>query len=370
MREYNLYQVVETQDVYRYDAFAQELVQLGGKELGFIRYKEQLRINWQYLNSEQLTDVYLGFVGHTITGSVAIDNNWLHYYSGTISAGYSGTVTSIVATGFTGLSASEPTTTGEILLINGAGQSESVAYTVYSLDGSDYTFTVSATLSYVYLNGDTCRLKDTPIVKTSTIDTTDKDTGLIVCDLDAYNEVFQVKVQSLEQIQNCVLEMQIVEAGDLIFVAQTDWLAINLVDDASALPPPASGSSYYTKTEVDALLLDKMNFETANVDFKTAQQNTVYTVPAGYWAIPWMGIAFADSVTAYASAHTYKWLADAVDLTITDTSNIVSSGPVDKDSFGVSAYPAGTVFYYEVVAGATGTTVSGKVNLAFLLIQA
>jgi hypothetical protein len=90
------------------------------------------------------------------TFDCGLDKDFAHVLDqGTAGAGYSGAVTSIVVSGL-----STPSTlpsTGQITLTNGAGSSESVSYTAF--DGTD-TFTVSVTLTYTYLTGDTIKVDD------------------------------------------------------------------------------------------------------------------------------------------------------------------------------------------------------------------
>jgi hypothetical protein len=90
------------------------------------------------------------------TFDCGLDDDFEHKIDqGTASAGYSGAVTSIDVTGLT-LQSIIPST-GHIVLVNGAGDSDRVAYTAF--DGVD-TFTVSATLSNTYLLGDVVRVED------------------------------------------------------------------------------------------------------------------------------------------------------------------------------------------------------------------
>ena len=258
MRTYDLYQVIDTEDIYRYDNAAAELVQLGGRELPYIRYKEKMKINWQLLNSANVSDVYTGFAGSTISASAAMDNDWSHYLTGTLASSASGAVTSITISGLT----EEPYSGGTIILINSAEETESVNYTTVAASGSDYIFTVSATLSYSYNSGDEARVKDTPIIKVNNteIDQTDKDTGLFVISASGDTQPFQDKIQGSASISSCVFELKIYDASaDCIFVGQCDWLAMNIVDDDGSIPPPAVSSGYYTATQVDALLADKVD---------------------------------------------------------------------------------------------------------------
>jgi hypothetical protein len=146
-----------------------------------------------------------------------------------------------------------------MLLINSAGESESVAFTNYSVTSSVYTFTVSATLTYTYLADDVVRVKETPIIKSedADIDDTDKDTGLFLINLDGYTQAFQELAEGKDSISSCKFEHQIVDdTGKLIFALKFSFLCFGLLDDSGVIPP-APDDDYYTKTEVDALLAAK-----------------------------------------------------------------------------------------------------------------
>jgi len=90
------------------------------------------------------------------TFDCGLDDDFEHNLdTGTTSAGYSGAVVSIVVSGLTQQSLIP--STGHIVLINGADESDRVAYTAF--DGTD-TFTVSTTLSNTYLLGDEVQVQD------------------------------------------------------------------------------------------------------------------------------------------------------------------------------------------------------------------
>lgn len=90
------------------------------------------------------------------TFDCGLDDDFEHNIdTGTTAAGYSGAVTSIQASGLTQQSLIP--STGHIVLINGADESDRVAYTAF--DGTD-TFTVSTTLSNTYLLGDEVQVQD------------------------------------------------------------------------------------------------------------------------------------------------------------------------------------------------------------------
>jgi len=257
-RQYKIYIDMSTRNIY--DANA---TQLNDNTSPYIYYKENIQLQLQYLNAppvapivDEELDKYTGLAGLTIANSAAINNSSNHYDKGALNAGKSGTVTSIVVKN---LEAAPRLKSGTMLLINSAGESESIAFTNYSVTSSIYTFTVSATLTYTYLTDDMVRVKETPIIKSedADIDDTDKDTGLFLINLDGYTQTFQELAEGKDSISSCKFEHQIVDdTGKLIFALKFPFLCFGLLDDAGSIPP-APDDDYYTKTQVDALLTAK-----------------------------------------------------------------------------------------------------------------
>ncbi len=239
--------------------------QLSDKTLPFISYKEKMQLQVQYLTAPPVAPIvdgdlskYLSFAGLTLASSAVVDRNYNHYDKGLLNAGVSGAVTSIVVKS---LEAVPLLKSGTMLLINSAGQQESVAFTNYSVTSSVYTFTVSATLTYTYLADDSVRVKETPVIKSedASIDDTDKNTGLFLINLDGKTQPFQELVEGHEEIDNCKFEQQVYETSDVenpIFAIQFPYRCLGLIDDGGSVPP-APASDHYTKVQDDALLAGK-----------------------------------------------------------------------------------------------------------------
>jgi hypothetical protein len=87
------------------------------------------------------------------TFDCGLDKDFSHVLdTGTAGAGYTGAIVSVAVAGLT----KTIPTTGHIVLINGAGESDRIAYTNYAAG----TFTVSATLTYTYLLGNTVQVEE------------------------------------------------------------------------------------------------------------------------------------------------------------------------------------------------------------------
>ena len=187
-----------------------------------------------------------------------------------MNAGVSGAITSVAIKSLP----SDPPATGNVQLINGANESETFAYTSWTESGGVYTFTVSTTLSYTYLTDDTAKSTEALLIKTTTIDETDKDTGVFVVQLDADTRSFQSAVEGSSEILGCLFEHKVLDgSADLIFVSVFKFICLNIVDDDGALPPEINGN-YYTKTETNALLAGKMEL------VPTATEDNIFTADA------------------------------------------------------------------------------------------
>ena len=251
-RNYLVYYDVNTKRSYD-----ENQQQIGGTNQPYILFREKMTVTIQYLNSANPSDEYVGFNGLTITSSVAVDNDFVHFNTGALVGSYSGAITSVTASG---LSSVTPPSTGNLVLTNSSGESENVAYTARVKSGDNWIFTVSVTLTYSYANGDECKASEALIIKSpnSEIDQTDKDTGKFVVTLDANNEVYQELIQGKTELTGCSLEHQVRDVTpELIFVGRFLFRCFNIMDDEGAIPPPLSGN-FYTKAEVDALLAAKI----------------------------------------------------------------------------------------------------------------
>jgi hypothetical protein len=251
-------------------AYGADGVQLTQTSAPFIFFREQVQLTVQYIsgppNAVPPTNIYTGFSGSSISSSCCIDNDWAHFYPGTLAASLSaGAITSIQVAGLT--AAQVRATSGSIQLINSAGAYETVAYSGYSLSAGVYTFSVSATLSNSYGINATANLLKSEIVKelNADIDSSGYATGLFIFNLDGNTQPFSNLVADLKEIPGTatgsafsapVFEHQVYISGDRSFVSSFNFRCINVVDD-NAIPPPSPLSTFYTKVEVDGLLSSK-----------------------------------------------------------------------------------------------------------------
>lgn len=222
--------------------------------LPYIRYKERLELTLHLVtDGANPPTAYTGFAGESIAITAALDNDWDHWDTGAlVDSALSGTITEIEVSDLS----VEPAATGLIQLINSDGDGESVAYTDWTLNGSNYTFTVNATLTYIYAADDEVNISDPPLiaVENAEVDQTDKDTGVFVLTLDGNTVTMRDALEGVPSLQDVFFEIQVRDgSADLILVCQFPFYAYNIMQDDGVIPAPADGN-YYTKAEVDALL--------------------------------------------------------------------------------------------------------------------
>lgn len=246
-------------------AYRSDGTRMANGNLPELRYRGVKALNIQLLNSSTLTDFYTDLAAVTVTASVAVDNDAAHYNDGTVStpAIVDGVaISTIKVAGLTAI----PRTCGRLKLTNAAAETETINYNGWSVTGGVYTFTLAdasyvvgdQTPTYAYIVGCAVRVLQLPIVKDASVDVTDKATGLFVASLDCDNIIFQDMVEGSREISGCRLELQVLNvAGERIIVKEFPVKCLYLLDDDGGIAPAPTGT-YYTKTEVDALLAGKV----------------------------------------------------------------------------------------------------------------
>ena len=233
-----------------------------------IYYFEQVLLRLRVVTDSALT-VYDGMSSTDLAQGV-IDNDWDHWLDGALTAGFSGAVTSITVDGVA--TADEPPTTGKLYLTNAAAQSETVDYTAWTYTGGIYTFTVSKTLTYTYLEDDAVKITEGLIAKTENSGvnlagdwasggTADITQGEISVRINGNSTVYEAAVQGLAKIANSpYFEAQVWSSGGkLTNVFTFEWECRNIRDDDGAIPAQGSsgyltiavGDARYMKKEID-----------------------------------------------------------------------------------------------------------------------
>ena len=189
---------------------------------------------------------------------LAIRNSWVREVRRVLAAGYSGAVTSITITGLD----EAPEGTGTLVLVNDDYNADSVSYTgVVNNTGGSYTFTVSKTLDYIYESGDIGGFKTDlmALVENANINSTNKATGLFSFVIDTETRGFQIATRDKSRASSPKIEWQAFDSsGKRIETQQESIQALNIINYVG-IAPPVNVLDYYTKTEVDALLVAKVD---------------------------------------------------------------------------------------------------------------
>ena len=272
----------------------------------FVRFPESVLLDYNAINSDDVADAYTGWTGETITAEAIIDNDFDHYMSGVLTGAKSGAVTAIAATI---ADASYVNPTGTLQLVNAAGESETVAYTAFSVTGTTYTFTVSATLTYSYAASDECNVADVPLAASYAVDYTDKDTGRLLFSLSTNSRPLYALLSGNASLADCVMAVQVYAADgsdpdtdpDIVFAQEFEIGVFTIRKYSQAVPPPMNGD-YYTKAEVLAIVSGYMELAATPTDGNllatdAAGQAEDSGIPASLLASAWYPITYAASVS-------------------------------------------------------------------------
>lgn len=313
------------------------------------------------------------------TFSLAIDPDFVRTDdSGALTAAHSGSKTQVTADGF---SADPPDTSGSIRLTNSSSETFDFAYTSWSESGGVYTFTgASQDLTYSFAEDDDVDLLEPVMARSanskfnvagdwSALNVTG---GKISVRVQCRSTEFASAIGTSSKIfPYC--EIKKYYSGVRSIICQHKVIAKNIVDDDS--PAPAQVDSDYrtasAQDSIDNLKQPKGTYILDDVALKTAQQNTVYTVPSDKLFKPKFGEVMCKSVDTPGTAPSGKWLADSTELMSARVlSNVNTQYETEEDELNNSKYwPAGTVFKFEVTSASTATTHTGKAILKGELID-
>ena len=241
-----------------------------------------------------------------------VDVDFIHEdYEGTADAGYSGAVTSIAVT-----FASDPGTlddTGGLIFENDDFDRERVAYTAVSGSGVNRTFTVSATLTYTYLTGDSIGVED-PLMIVSDNDEfnqagdwADLDVlnGKVSVRIDTNRKAFTDKVAAYRAANGSVEEVPVYLQINR-YATGEDKPTVVVQDVVYARPSvrdvEASGALSTTSWTVPDGRYQKLNISVAQVAHGLAVNDAIYN-NAGTWtkakadAAGTLGVAVVSGVT-------------------------------------------------------------------------
>jgi len=237
-------------------------------------YKTNKTLAVQFLNSDlkndngEFIDFYTGWLGKQVACSSCIDDNYTHYtktmLSTVLTAGMNVNQIRLAGDGYREV--------GTIKLEDASGNVETVNYYKTKADaqtGTTAFYTANAnynpadfTPGHDYPQDSDATVGEMPIagVLDSTIDKSDKDTGLLVCDYNLYTRIFQTLVEGKSEIESCKMEVNVYDSADpnnlkLIFSKSFTVRCLGLICDNGEVPP-APIQYFYDKTEIDAMMLN------------------------------------------------------------------------------------------------------------------
>jgi hypothetical protein len=240
------------------------MASLGGGNLPYIITGEQIKIRVSLLNSAKVSDTYTGFTGETISATATIDDDFIWVVGGALLTDISGAITSIAIT-YTGDGFIN--SIGSVYLTNSGGLSETVNYTAYTETDNVYTFTVDVTLTNTYETDDSTGIQQVPIIRATSVDTTDKNNGVFDVILEANSAKYFSEIQGTSGLGTLRFELLVRDSNAvLIYVIAFGFLCFNVQDYTGAIPIPQSPLEYVTITNMEAYLSGKMNLLTSAVE--------------------------------------------------------------------------------------------------------
>jgi len=236
---------------------------LANDNVPLFRMRDLRDVEWRLLASDSrdangvFDDPYTALVGETVTASMAIDNNAIHYADGKVETA----ITDGVAIGTIKLEAltQTPRIAGTIKLTNSTAETENINYNGYTVTGGVYTFTLAdgsfvvgnQTPTYAYAKGDAARVLEMPIVKDATVDVTGKDTGVFLGEMDCNNVIFLDLIKNQSEIASCLVELQVYNnSARRLFALSVRVRCLYVLDDDGAVGP-APSRDFYNATEID-----------------------------------------------------------------------------------------------------------------------
>ena len=262
MRLYEIYYDNSTRRPY-----SVEMTSLGGTNLPYITTEEKVKIRVNILNSADISDTYTGFTGELVNATATVDDNFDWVLDGLLLSDLTGAITE-VSIDYAGNGFVNPI--GQIYLTNSGGVSETVDYTSFTKVDDTYTFTVAKTLVNEYVIGDKGKISEVPLIRASSVITTNKNTGIFEIILEADSLRFIEKIQGEARLNTCRFELLIRDSSAvLIYVVAFNFICLNVQDFTGAIPMPQDPNEYVTLTDLEAYLAGKMNL------LATAQENYI-----------------------------------------------------------------------------------------------
>lgn len=197
----------------------------------------------------------------TFEGEVDLDFEHIQD-TGALAAGYSGSVASMRVDGLTEV----PPDVGTLRPVNSAGQGENVTYTSRTINGvGDYTFTVSKTLTYTYLENDLCVVEDPLMISSEASQFNISGDwsevsfpgNKISARFDSFNTSFFAKIADSPELEGFI-EIKHFPAGESIpSVILQDAVNLRNIIRMNEGNPPNETFAWLTPSQLDAVYQKK-----------------------------------------------------------------------------------------------------------------
>lgn len=349
-------------------AYREDQSQIANENLPEWKYKLNKTIGVQFLdsNSVDANGDFDDFSDESVTvsSSSAIDNNNNHYEDGAANLPYTnagGPYDEIEITSITGPFRA----VGRFRFTNATGQQDVVNYRgvtgtgPFTFQTADVDFDIASwTPVNDYAIDDVARYVEEPIMKDSTVDTTNKATGLFETTLNANNLIYQELIEDNAEIEGCSFEIQLLDgSAEIIKAKEFRVKCIRLLDDGGEVAP-APESSYSTTTEANALYdLYGKHYVSISIDSTSLGDTNIQTISASKRFLPLEVIPVLDSLSGAGTPPSFKIKVDTTDVMTAQAVDMTVAQKVNF--FGLNAdefFAAASILKVEITNAATYTT--------------
>ncbi len=226
-------------------AYKNDMTEIGNNNTPQLTLDEAVIFDIQLLNSADKSDICTHFAN--TTASAIIDDNFNHFIKSTII-----NIDDKILT--TKNTADFVAQTGRLQLINSSNQSEIVEYESFIFENGNLIFTLKNTPTYNYANDDVCNINDVPLMRATTINTSNNANGNFQATIFANSLKLSKKLADKSKLENCYFELQILNtAAERVLILEFEVNVKNIRDYCEAIPP-ADEANFYNKVQVNALL--------------------------------------------------------------------------------------------------------------------
>ncbi len=366
-------------------AYREDQSEIANDNIPEFKYKLEKALAVQFLDSDSV-DANADFndfadESAVSAASASIDNNHDHYEDGAASAAYTiggAPYSKVTLKNITELS---PRAAGRIKFTKAGGDTETIKYNGVSPGATGiYTFTCADanydadpwTPSFNFAADDVARYIENPIVLDSSVDITDKATGLFVATMDCNNVIAQDLTEGVAEIEDCTFELKLLDGSANLIKAKEFSIRFLSLQDDDGEEAPAPEDAYSTTAE-NAALFDGLikHYISATIDGTSLGDTTIQTISANKRFLPTRAIEVLDAISGGGDPASFKIKVGAADLMPARALAMTVAEKCEFDELDTDEFfAAAAIVKAEITNASTYTTYDIKVIIEGVLIDA